>query len=235
MHFRFADGGESGVINNRSIVSYQWSAPAGVSLSDTTSATPSFTAPAGPTTLTFTLTVTDNDGQSDSNSVTVTVEAAAPPPPPPPAGEPVDVFSDSFENGAWNGLWSEDSQGDWFTNSQRSTSGSRSAEVDGSASDAQLISTPIDLQGGSQVSISFNWYIESGLDSGEYLAFDVSTDGGASWTQQATLQGNVDAENTWHSVQVDLNGIPSLQLRFRARMSSSREDANIDEVKVTVQ
>ena len=87
-------------------VSYEWSAPAGVSLSDTTSATPSFTAPAGPTTLTFTLTVTDNDGQSDSNSVTITVEAAAPPPPPPPAGEPVDVFSDSFENGAWNGLWS---------------------------------------------------------------------------------------------------------------------------------
>lgn len=174
---------------------------------------------------------TGGSNVAEGTAVDLVISLGAPPAP----TEPTEVFYDSFENGAWNGLWTEDSQGDWFTNSQRATSGSRSAEVDGFAGDAQLISMPIDLQGGTQASITFNWYIEGGLDTGEYLAFDVSTNGGASWTQQATLRGNADAENTWHSEQVDLSGIASLQVRFRARMSSSREDANVDEVRVTVQ
>jgi beta-lactam-binding protein with PASTA domain len=215
-----------------SIASFSWTQTAGPGVGTLAStATPGFTAPLVDvdTVLTFSLTVTDNDGQSDTDTVNVTVQDV----PPPPSG-PIEVFYDSFENG-WNGQWTEDAQSDWFTNSQRSTSGSRSAEVDGSASDAQLISIPIDLQGGTQASISFNWYIESGLDSGEYLAFDVSTNGGASWTEHRRLRGNVDSENTWHSEQVDLSGISSLRVRFRARMSWSREDANVDEVRVTVQ
>jgi len=36
-------------------------------------------------------------------------------------------------------------------------------------------------------------------------------------------------------VQVDLTGLSSLRLRFRGRMSSSTEDANVDEVRVMVQ
>jgi len=175
-----------------------------------------------------------NGGTNVAEGSAVDLVISLGPPPPPPAG-PVEVFYDSFENGQWNGLWTEDAQNDWFTNTQRATSGSRSAEVDGSASDAQLISIPIDLQGRTQASITFNWYIESGLDTGEYLAFDVSTDGGSSWTEYERLRGNVDSENSWHTEQVELNGISSLRLRFRARMSWRAEDANVDEVRVTVQ
>ncbi len=174
------------------------------------------------------LMVTDDDGATDSINSNVEVSEPSP-------GGVLEVFFDSFENGAWNGLWTEDSQGDWFTSTQRATEGSSSAEVDGRANDAQLISNPINLQGRTQATITFNWYIESRLDSGEYLAFDVSTNGGSSWTQYATVMGNADAENTWHPVQVDLSGISSLRLRFRARISSSREDANLDEVRVTAQ
>ena len=63
------------------IASYAWAQTGGtptVTLSGANTATPSFTAPAGPATLTFTLTVTDNDGATDTDSVQVTVE---PPPP----------------------------------------------------------------------------------------------------------------------------------------------------------
>ena len=178
---------------------------------------------------TVSLTVTDIPGASDNTSQVIPVSS--------PAGGSTEVFFDSFENGAWNGLWTEDSQGDWFTNTQRATAGSSSAEVDGRATDAQLVSNPINLGGATLATITFNWYIESSVDSGEYLTFDVSSNGGSSWTQHATLRGNVDTENVWHPVQLDLNvsGVPSLQLRFRGRMSSSWEDANVDEVKVTVQ
>jgi len=177
-------------------------------------------------TYTVTLTVTDDDGASGSASQNVTVSDGG--------GSSQEVFYDSFENGAWNGLWSEDSQNDWYTSTQRSTAGNVSAEINGSASDAQLISIPINLQGQSQATVTFKWLIESTLDTGEYLAFDVSTDGGSSWKEHRRLRGDVDSENSWHTEQIELSGLTSLRLRFRGRMSNSLEVANLDEVRVVV-
>ncbi len=141
------------------------------------------------------------------------------------------VFADSFEDGL--GDWVEDSQNDWFGSSQRAADGNRSAEVDGSATDATLVSPEIALNGYGDATVGFSWYIESGLDSGEYLGFDVSTDGGQTWIEKARLKGNVDQESTWHDVRIDLPGVDSLMLRFRGKMSGSAEDANIDKVFVT--
>ena len=154
-----------------------------------------------------------------------------PTPTPTPPVE-IEVFFDSFEVSEWNGLWTEDSQNDWFRSSQRAVDGSRSAEVDGSANNAKLISIPINLQGKNNVLVTFSWLIESGLDSGEYLAFDVSTDGGSTWIEKAKLSGNIDPENVWRNVSVNLSGINNLSLRFRGKMSQSDEDANVDFVRV---
>jgi PKD repeat protein len=205
-----------------SIVSWAWSFG---DESTSTDQNPSHTY-ASTGTYTVTLTVTDDDGDSDSSSQPVSVTAPE---------EPIVVFYDGFENGAWDGLWTEDSQDDWFTSTQRSTSGSYSAEVDGSANNAELVSIPINLQGRTSATIGFDWYIEKGLDSGEYLAFDVSTDDGATWVEKAKLAGNVDQENTWHQIQIELNGIAALQMRFRGKMSRGNEDADVDEVSVTAQ
>lgn len=139
------------------------------------------------------------------------------------------LFSDGFENGI--GLWTQDSQRDWFNSTQRYTKGSRSAEVDGSATNASLVTT-INLQGKTAVTISYSGFIESGLDTGEYLAFDVSTNGGSSWQNLASLNGNQDAENVWHNKSHQLSGISSLQLRVRGKMNLSTEDSNIDDVLV---
>ncbi len=147
------------------------------------------------------------------------------------------LFADSFESGQWAGTWVEDSQNDWFTSSQRSTDGSYSAEIDGKANNATLTTvTPIDLSGYSTAELTFDWLIESGFDGGEYLSLDLSTDGGASWqTDVRRLNGNVDAENTWHNESVDLSSYTTSQLlvRFRSKVSRSNEDANVDNVKIT--
>lgn len=151
------------------------------------------------------------------------------------AGDTV-LFADSFESGAWNGNWVEDSQSDWFISSQRETDGNYSAEVDGRANDATLtLSTPLDLRGYASAEMTFNWYIESGFDWGEYLALDISSDGGNTWQNDVRrLNGNYDAENTWLSETVDLKNFASSELliRFRSYVSRSNEDANVDNVTI---
>jgi hypothetical protein len=148
-------------------------------------------------------------------------------------GGPTVVFSDSFENGQWNGLWTEDSQNDWDDSDERAMDGSKSAKVDGKASDATLTTGTIDLGGKTNATVTFSWYIESGLDGGEYLAFDVSTNGGSDWTQKEILQGNVDPEDTWHNPSVTVTDISGdFKMRFRGKMSKSSEDAVVDMVRV---
>ena len=118
---------------------------------------------------------------------------------------------------------------------QRSTDGTYSAEVDGRATNATLTSGPIDLQGRTSATVTFDWFIERGFDSGEFLAFDVLTDGGATWIEKARLRGNIDPENIWHHETFQLSEINNLRLQFRANMSIRSEDANIDAVQVTAQ
>ncbi|MGE3778056.1 MAG: Ig-like domain-containing protein [Pirellulaceae bacterium] len=150
------------------------------------------------------------------------------------------LFADSFEGGGssnnWAGNWVEDSQNDWFRSSQRASDGGISAEVDGYAANATLsLASPVDLSGYQSSQLSFDWYIEGGFDRNEFLALDISTNNGASWqTDVRRLDGNVDAENTWHSDTVDLTPFHSSQLlvRFRSVVSSSSEDANVDNVQL---
>ena len=141
----------------------------------------------------------------------------------------------SFENGQWNGLWTEDSQNDWFTSSQRATTGNYSAEVDGRATNATLsVASPIDLSGFDTASLSFDWLIESGFDSGEYLALDFKAANGA-WNEILRLDGNSDPENQWHQEFVGLDSEyrhDQFAFRFRAYVSRYNEDANVDNVKL---
>ena len=176
---------------------------------------------------TYTVTLIVNDGSLDSTPVSTTAVINNIP------DEPVELFFDSFEDGSLAN-WSQDSQNDWFNSTQRFRAGSRSAEIDGSASDATLTLTdPINLSGSSEATLTFSWFIESALDSGEYLALDLWN--GTDWIEVAQLQGNVDAENTWHDEVINLDSylVSDFRLRFRGRMSSSWEDANLDTIRVT--
>lgn len=172
-------------------------------------------------TSTATLIVTDEDGAARSDSVLLTVNATQ-----------VVAFTDTFERTSLS-PWTQDSQNDWASSTQRSTpSGTRSAEVDGSATDAQLISPVIDVQG-IYATVTFDWLIESGLDAGEYIACDISQDGGATWIEFGRLSGDVHAENVWHPATMEVSTPQNtLRIRFRGKMNGSDEDANVDNVKV---
>ncbi len=144
---------------------------------------------------------------------------------------PVTIFSDSFEVSEWNGLWIEDSQNDWFRSNQRARDGSRSAEVDGTANNATLtIAQPLNLTAYSSAILSFSWFIESNWDSGEYIALDFWN--GSSWQEQQRLAGGISPENIWQDVSINVPILSNFQFRFRASVSSSTEDGNVDNVKI---
>jgi hypothetical protein len=142
------------------------------------------------------------------------------------------AFADDFEQGLGN--WVQDSQQRWFASTRRRVDGSRSAQIGGRAGDAAIVSPEIELGEARRATVAFSWYITTPLDSGEYLAFDVSTDGGGSWVERARLRGNADREGAWHRAHVDVTDADRLWLRFRGRMSRSDESANVDGVLVTV-
>jgi hypothetical protein len=155
--------------------------------------------------------------------------------------EPLVVFSDSFEGTDFTGRWVQDGQNDWFVSPRRATAGSRSAKIAGPTRDAQLTSIEINPHEASIATLKFDWFIASSLDSGEYLAFDVSINGGGTWTEMARLSGSNSAsptENLWHGAQIGLTGLVAsdrLRLRFRGSLSAGDEDAQVDNLSVTVQ
>ncbi|MBE9174878.1 hypothetical protein IQ225_05390, partial [Synechocystis salina LEGE 06155] len=75
-----------------------------------------------------------------------------------------------------------------------------------------------------------SWFIEDSWDYGEYIALDLFN--GSDWTEAKRLSGNVDPENSWQDVSLVLPLSSSFNLRFRATASNSREDGNIDNVRI---
>jgi len=181
----------------------------------------------------ITLIVTDNGGLTASDQAIVTIEEAS--------SETVE-FHDSFEDGELNDLWIKDSQNDWFSSTHRATDGLYSAEVDGRAKDATLtMEDSIDLSGKTSAILTFSWFIEGNWDNGEYIKLDISTDGGTSWIENiASIEGTSRTyggqdENHWINEEINLGAefiVSNFKIRFRAKVSSSREDGNVDNVKI---
>jgi hypothetical protein len=85
---------------------------------------------------------------------------------------------------------------------------------------------------GTKVTLAFKYQV-TGLDSGEYLAVDVSKDGGATWAQVKTITGTVStATNT--AIDVTAYKSTNFKLRFRTKMSSTTQYAYVDNVSFSV-
>ena len=145
----------------------------------------------------------------------------------------VELFYDGFEVAEWNGLWVEDSQNDWFRSTQRATDGVRSAEVDGLATNATLtLVNAIDTTPYSSVILTFDWFMESSFDPGEFLVLEVFRNG--NWTEVIALDGGLSSDkDSWKSESRNLKDYgASVLVRFRSTVSGSAEDANVDNVRI---
>ena len=174
---------------------------------------------------TYTYTVTARDNSVNLNETAASTDESA-------TTDSGPVFADNFESATdWTNNWT--AYGAWNRVTAKSYDGSYSAEIDGNVTDSALVSVAIDVAGKDDATVTFAWLIESGLDAGEYLRFDVDT--GSGWVQKASLDGNVDTENVWHneSIPVDVSAAGTMSIRFRGKMSGQNEDAYVDVVEVT--
>ncbi len=146
------------------------------------------------------------------------------------------VFFDDFETNNFADNWVQDSQNDWFRSSQRSRNyGSYSAEVDGYTNNGYIqLANSLDLRGAGKAILSYSWFIETNWDNGESICLDIY-DG--SWhTSINCVQGNVN-EGYWidNSMNLDnYNMVNGFNIRFRATVSSSAEDGDVDLVNITI-
>jgi len=141
------------------------------------------------------------------------------------------IFEDNFESNSLGSNWTGSSRA-WSISARAAADGQRALWLAGETHNDPLISRPFDLTGMAAIEISFSWLITRGVDRDEYLAFDISSDNGATWQEVARLRGNADPEDQWLIFKTTVAGIPTVQLRFRGEMSRRREDGYIDGIRI---
>lgn len=142
------------------------------------------------------------------------------------------LLEDSFENGEWNGLWTQDQQNDWSVSNENVADANFAAAVKGIAHDAALTSIPMQLGEMDVAVIQFGWCISDTFGSGDYLAFDISTDDGATWQQKARIDGDTGPKDDWRAIYMRIRDVPALKVRFRATALNNRKKAYVDAVRI---
>jgi hypothetical protein len=171
-----------------------------------------------------TVTVADDGGLTSAATVTVVITGDI----------EIEVLVDSFENGEWNGLWTEDPQDAWSITTNRATDGVAAAMIGPAASAATLTSGSLETHGATTASVTLAWYLRERAATGDRLALEYSTDGGGTWTPAAALESGVDALGVWHEVAVVVPCAPVLQIRLSATIQGNRIFGLVDNVLVTV-
>lgn len=155
------------------------------------------------------------------------------------------IFMDTFDGADDNG-WVHTGPGDEWERGKPVNIGPSDAvsppnvwgtDLDDTYSDASdniLVSPVIDLSQSDNATVFFsNWYkLESGYD---YGLFEITTDGGATWTELARFNGN-SYDNQWELFGYDLAPYVHQQVRFRLHLqtdsSVNMEGWYIDNFKV---
>lgn len=180
-------------------------------------------------------------GKLNSWSIDVTYDPPAAPAAPSPAAN-VTAFSDGFESSL--SKWTETGEGDWRVSTSQSH---RVPTLPGKAASNNVLhsdncdtsctvalKSPIDLTGYTSATLSFWRFVDSSLDSGEYLRVQASD--GTTWrTIYSWTHGSGD-DGRWHEETYDLSPYLSstaFGLKFVTRQSSSSEDVQIDDVEIS--
>ncbi|MDD9809859.1 MAG: HYR domain-containing protein [Thaumarchaeota archaeon] len=170
-------------------------------------------------------------------SFQVTVTPFSPAPAPGAA-----VLSEGFEGGL--SRWVESGEPDWRTGrheehydpdgTRTGTTANMVATADDCDTGCTLtLARALDLSGRTGATLTFSRFVDRSLDSGEYLR--VQAHKGGSWaTIYSWGGGSGGDDDRWHHESYSLSSylVSDFKVRFVARMSSSGEEAAVDNVEV---
>lgn len=157
-----------------------------------------------------------------------------------PSGS-VTLFCDDFGSGLGN--WTESGEGDWNTESLHSTSGHPSTGSGSPAAHSDecgttctiTMASPVNLSGRTAATLKLLRFLDSELDSGEYLWLQVWN--GSTWQTLADWSADNGSDtNQWHAHTFDLSaylGRPDFRVRFVTKESNTSEHVHVDDVCIT--
>lgn len=153
-------------------------------------------------------------------------------------GGSVTLFSEGFSN---LNNWIETGEGDWTTESRGTSSGYAAggsgnpvAHSDNCDSSCTItLEDALDLSSYASASLSFQWYLDSDLDAGEYLRAQVHN--GSTWTEIFNKSAEADDDGSWHSETINLASylVNGFRVRFITSQSETNEAVEVDDVTVT--
>ncbi|MCP4600818.1 MAG: hypothetical protein GY847_09850 [Proteobacteria bacterium] len=154
------------------------------------------------------------------------------------SGGGVIVFDD-FASGL--DQWIETGEGDWNTESRHSSSGypsdgtgSPAAHSDNCDSSCTLeLQQRVDLTQFSQATLNFLRFVDSSLDSGEYLRVQLWN--GSSWVTEYDFTNGAGDTNRWESESFDLASymnVSDFSVRLVTKSSRSDEHVHIDDFEI---
>ncbi|HUU47684.1 MAG TPA: HYR domain-containing protein, partial [Nitrosopumilaceae archaeon] len=147
------------------------------------------------------------------------------------------IFSDDFESGF--GKWSESGEGDWKLESpgEKQVPGNSSnlvAHADNCDSTCTItMSTQVDLSSSSSATLSFWRYVDTDLDTGEYLKVELYD--GSQWNTIFNWTNQSGDDDVWHQESVNLDSYLStsdFNLRFVTHESHQKEIVEVDDVLI---
>ena len=150
------------------------------------------------------------------------------------------AFEDNFESGF--AKWTESNEFDWNneTPAERNIPGYAASNIvahaDACTSATGCILTtanPIDLSIYDTVTLTFWRYVDNDLDDGEFLRVEAFN--GISWNMIFSWTNGQGDDDTWRLQSYDLENYRAnnFQLRFISKESSTSEETEIDDVKIS--
>lgn len=185
---------------------------------------------------TFTLFVTDNAGAQSSDDVTVTVEEFS---------GPMTFLHETFDEGL--GAWNVSNIGGakWITRvpEEEVVPGSFAANRIAHADDCDdgcflTLKNSLDLSGFSSATLSLQRFVDRGLDRDEFLAVEISSNGGGDWQVIDSWTHRDGDDSEWHSEQWDLAAgllTNNVVLRLVTQQSFSNEIVEVDNILLQAQ
>lgn len=129
------------------------------------------------------------------------------------------VYSESFDNGMgdWSGGWALTAAE--YVSPPNSLTDSPGGNYGDNQTNSVQMNSDIDLSGyfGARLEFQTKFELEQGFD---YVYMYVSTNGGTSWSNIATFNGEDPDDYTWHLYMADLGGYVGQSIRFKFTLDS---------------